>query len=62
MARVEDSRDLISVGAYRPGADAELDRALRQMPRIESFLRQAIDEPAATGTTLSQLVSLTEVE
>jgi flagellum-specific ATP synthase len=53
---------LISVGAYRPGADAELDRALRQMPRIESFLRQAIDEPAATGTTLSQLVSLTEVE
>jgi flagellum-specific ATP synthase len=62
MARVEDSRDLISVGAYRPGADAELDRALRQLPRIESFLRQAIDEPAATATTLSQLVSLTEVE
>lgn len=62
MSRVEESRDLISVGAYRPGADVELDRALRQMPRIEAFLRQGIDELAPTEAALSQLLALVEVE
>jgi flagellum-specific ATP synthase len=62
LARVEESRDLISVGAYRAGADPELDRALRQTPSIERFLRQPIGEIAPTEETLAELARLTEAE
>jgi len=43
-ARYERSRDLISVGAYSPGADPLLDQAVNMYPRLEGFLMQGIDE------------------
>jgi flagellum-specific ATP synthase len=39
-SRLEESRDIIAIGGYRPGNDAELDRAVALKPAIESFLRQ----------------------
>lgn len=37
-------RDLVALGAYAPGSDPTLDRALACMPHLERFLRQdAID-------------------
>jgi flagellum-specific ATP synthase len=62
LTRLEDSRDLISVGAYRPGADAELDTALRQARRIEDFLVQDTSQRtplAETKARLQQLVKET---
>lgn len=38
MARYEENRDLVTVGAYRPGSDPELDRAIAQQPAIEQLL------------------------
>jgi flagellum-specific ATP synthase len=38
--RFEESRDLISIGGYRPGHDAELDRAVALQPAINEFLCQ----------------------
>jgi flagellum-specific ATP synthase len=38
--RLEDSRDLISIGGYRAGHDPELDRAVSLQPAINDFLRQ----------------------
>jgi flagellum-specific ATP synthase len=38
--RLEESRDMIAIGGYRPGHDAELDRAIALRPAIESFLCQ----------------------
>jgi flagellum-specific ATP synthase len=38
--RIEESRDLIAIGGYRPGHDAELDRAVSLQPAITEFLRQ----------------------
>ena len=51
--RLEESRDLIAIGAYRPGHDAELDRAVALRPAIERFLRQDI----GTAVTLSDSVA-----
>lgn len=34
------SEDLIRIGAYKPGADGELDRAMQAMPAIRGFLEQ----------------------
>ena len=38
------NRDLIAVGAYVAGNDAQLDDAIARYPRLETFLQQAIAE------------------
>ncbi|MBI5509000.1 MAG: FliI/YscN family ATPase [Deltaproteobacteria bacterium] len=60
LSRLEESRDLVAVGAYRAGSDRELDAALRISPRIDAFMRQAIDEPAALTDTQARLRALNE--
>jgi flagellum-specific ATP synthase len=40
IARYEDTRDIRLLGAYQPGADAELDLAVRQVPTIYEALVQ----------------------
>jgi flagellum-specific ATP synthase len=39
-SRLEESRDIIAIGGYRPGHDAELDQAVALKPAMENFLRQ----------------------
>jgi len=43
-SRYQRSRDLISVGAYVSGTDAETDQAIALNPRIAQMLQQAIPE------------------
>lgn len=38
--RYEETRDLRLIGGYRPGSDADLDMAIRQVPVIYDVLRQ----------------------
>ncbi len=38
------ARDLIEVGAYRPGSDQELDLAVALAPALEEFCRQGLHE------------------
>jgi flagellum-specific ATP synthase len=45
----EDMRDLLRLGAYRPGNDPAVDEAVRIVPRLETFLRQNKDD--RTGFT-----------
>lgn len=49
LAAWERNRDLISLGAYRVGSDAETDAAISRMPAIEAFLRQGTVDPAGAG-------------
>lgn len=46
MAAYRDAEDLINIGAYVPGSNVEIDRAMRLMPQINRFLRQGLREPA----------------
>jgi flagellum-specific ATP synthase len=46
-ARLEEHRDMIAIGGYRPGHDAELDRAVTLRPAIEDFLRQNMGDAVA---------------
>jgi flagellum-specific ATP synthase len=52
------NRDLITVGAYRPGSDPQLDRAVRLWPRVEAFLRQPTDTPVSFAESIAQLETL----
>ncbi|WP_043526230.1 flagellar protein export ATPase FliI [Litchfieldella xinjiangensis] len=49
FSRYHRNRDLISVGAYSPGHDPQLDQAVQLYPSLEGFLQQRIDERADTG-------------
>ncbi len=57
-SRYQRNRDLISVGAYVAGSDPALDRAIAQMPQMESFLRQDMNLRATHAESLAGLVAL----
>ena len=55
LSRYQRNRDLISVGAYAPGHDAQLDQAIALYPKIEAFLQQAMDQRVDYQAATSQL-------
>ena len=55
LSRYQRNRDLISVGAYAPGHDAQLDNAIALYPKIETFLQQTMDEKADYTTSVNRL-------
>ena len=58
LAKVNKARDLIQIGAYQPGHDAELDVAVRMQPHMNSLLQQDMHEGAALDGSRAQLVHL----
>lgn len=55
----ERSRELVLLGAHRPGADPELDLALARWPALEGFLRQAPGErPEPLEAVVARLEAL----
>ncbi len=57
-ARFQQNRDLISVGAYAPGSDADTDQAVTRMPVMRQFLQQQIDEHVPFADSVAQLEGL----
>ncbi len=55
-----DHEDLISIGAYRRGANAMVDRAIDMQPSIAEFLRQKVDEPSSVDRARQALLALDE--
>jgi flagellum-specific ATP synthase len=49
------SRDLVEVGAYRAGSNAELDAALKLLPALHAFLRQDRDEQHRRADGMAKL-------
>lgn len=58
FSRYQRNRDLISVGAYSPGQDPQLDRAVQLYPQMENFLQQRIDERAGIDDAQHALANL----
>ncbi len=56
--RFEETRDLRLIGGYRPGADADLDMAIRQVPIIYEVLKQTPGEPPAADAFADLAVAL----
>ena len=50
-----ENQDLISIGAYKAGTNAELDRVLGCMDKIDAFLRQRVDESYSYEEDLEQM-------
>jgi flagellum-specific ATP synthase len=59
LARYNKARDLIQLGAYAPGHDAELDTAVRMQPQIVALLQQDMHERTFLDLSRKQLCALT---
>jgi flagellum-specific ATP synthase len=57
-SRYQRARDLLAVGAYVPGSDPLLDRAIQLYPRLEGFLQQRITERADYQSCIAGLGEL----
>ncbi|WP_264372125.1 hypothetical protein [Aeromonas schubertii] len=51
----QQNRDLISIGAYSPGADPRIDRAITQKPYMDHFLQQGMREVVGYDQGLTDL-------
>jgi len=60
VARYRQSEDLILLGAYKPGMNAPLDRAVQAQETINAYLRQEIDQPADLPASVQQLEALAQ--
>jgi flagellum-specific ATP synthase len=58
MATYARSEDLVRIGAYKPGTDGDLDRALRARDRIRAFLVQDAREQVHFADGLKRLAAL----
>ena len=54
----ERNREMIDIGAYRAGSNAEIDQAVNVMPGLTRFLRQSSEEAAPRAKVLQQLQTL----
>ncbi len=57
-SRYSRARDLISVGAYSPGSDPQLDRAIALFPQVEGYLQQNIRESTNYTESRRRLVEV----
>jgi flagellum-specific ATP synthase len=56
----QQNKDLISVGAYQPGTDEQLDLAIKLQPYFLKFISQNMNEKVSYTDSMQQLKSLRE--
>jgi flagellum-specific ATP synthase len=58
MSVYREAEDLINIGAYVQGSNANIDRAITQIEPIKSFLKQEVYEVDTLDETIKRLVGL----
>jgi flagellum-specific ATP synthase len=55
LAAWRDGKDLVEIGAYKPGSNPRLDTALARLEAIQAFLRQGVRETTPLAETIELL-------
>jgi flagellum-specific ATP synthase len=58
MSAYANMEELIRIGAYRPGADPLIDRAIELNPAVERFLAQSPDESTSLDDSFAGLAEI----
>jgi flagellum-specific ATP synthase len=58
LAAYARSEDLMRIGAYKAGTDHELDRAIRAMPVLRSYLEQRSTERTTLDDSIERLCAM----
>ncbi|MGL5949677.1 MAG: lateral flagellar FliI-like assembly ATPase LfiI [Aeromonas sp.] len=53
--RYQQVRELLPIGGYQPGADPQMDEAVKRYPQIAKFLQQGLHEQMPFDEVLTQL-------
>jgi len=62
LAAYDNMEELIRIGAYRAGADAEVDRAIALNPSLETFLSQDKDDYTSLPDAFDRLDGILELQ
>lgn len=55
LATYKDAEDLVNIGAYKPGSNAKIDKAIKYIEQINDFLRQNVDDPTNYQSTIQMM-------
>jgi flagellum-specific ATP synthase len=55
LATYKDAEDLINIGAYKPGSNPRIDKAVKLIDGINDFLRQKVEDPSDYNQTMRAL-------
>lgn len=55
LAVYKEAEDLINIGAYKPGSNPRIDKAVSLIESINAFLKQRVDENTDMALTLREL-------
>ncbi|GAB5453006.1 MAG: flagellar protein export ATPase FliI [Halioglobus sp.] len=61
-ATYQQNRDLINIGAYQPGTDESIDRAIAAAPRIREFIAQHENRKVDMAESCAALATLFEMQ
>ncbi len=59
MATYREAEDLINIGAYATGSNANIDKAILAIDSVNAFLQQEVYEKMTADETIAKLLSLT---
>lgn len=62
MSTFRRVEDMVNIGAYARGSNAEIDEAIAAMPDINAFLCQDVGDPQFLEQCMAQMRALAEVE
>jgi flagellum-specific ATP synthase len=62
LSRYQQNRDLIAIGAYTQGADAETDAAIERFPHLRAFIQQGINQRVLMPESIANLQSVVRIQ
>jgi flagellum-specific ATP synthase len=51
LASYQETEDLLTIGAYKPGQNPRIDRAVNRIEAVNQFLRQQVEQPTSIEET-----------
>lgn len=55
LAVYKEAEDLINIGAYKPGSNPKIDKAVRVIDQVNDFLKQRVEDPTSFNTTVRMM-------
>jgi flagellum-specific ATP synthase len=62
LSSYQDAEDLITIGAYKPGQNARVDRAVSRIDKVNAFLKQASNDPSNLQESWKAMAMALQVE
>jgi flagellum-specific ATP synthase len=58
MATYREAEDLINIGAYKPGSNPKIDKAVKSIDEITDFLLQNVNDPTDLSNTIRRMQAI----